>query len=347
MRKLKDSSLFVSIRDYLETYLPKVRYRSADTVRTSRVALKLLLEFFEQVLHTDVFSLTTKDLTQANIRCFTDWLVTERANKPSTANQRLSRVKAFFGYLIKHCDPSDIAMLEEIKEVSGFPEITGDVPESLSIEEVKLLLNAPDMTIPIELRDAVFMTLMYDTGCRDSEIRSILLKDITFGTDTGNIRVVGKGNKGRLVPISAQMILLLKRYLAVFHPEREPSSLLFYVEAKGKGHQKMSNDNSLRIFKKYEKRVAETVEGYPHAHPHILRHSRAQNLYDAGMSLPLVCDWLGHSGLEVTRVYARVSLEMKRQAVEKATAGKDPILPLEQPLYANDKETIKRLYGLM
>ncbi len=270
MKKLKDISLFGSIRDYLETYLPKVRCRSADTGWTSRSALMLLLEFFEQVLHIDVFSLTTKDLTQANICSFIDWLVTERTNKPSTANQRLSRVKAFLEYLIKHCDPSDIAMLDEIKEVSGFPEVTGDVPKSLTIEEVRLLLTAPDMTIPIELRDTVFMTLTYDTGCRDNEIRSLLLKDITLGANSGKIKVVGKGNRGRLVPVSAQMFLLLERYLAVYHPQRDYSSLLFFVETKGSGHQKMSNDNSLRIFKKYSKRVAETVEGYPHVHHHTM-----------------------------------------------------------------------------
>ncbi|MGB4405433.1 MAG: tyrosine-type recombinase/integrase, partial [Sphaerochaeta sp.] len=290
MEALKDRSLFVSIRDYLGTYLPRVRARSAETVRTSITALDLLVDFFELVLHIDLFSLTTKDLTQANIRSFIDLLVTKRGNKPSTANQRLSRIKSFLGYLIKHCEPSDIAMLAEVKDVSGFPEVTDDVPKSLSIEQVKLLLNAPDMTIPLELRDAVFMTLLYDTGCRDSEIRSLLLKNITIGASSGNIKVVGKGNKVRLVPVSAQMILLLIRYLTVFHPEKDPSSLLFFVETKGKVHQKMSNDNSLRICKKYEKRVSETVEGYPHIHAHVLRHSRAQNLYDAGMSLPLVCD---------------------------------------------------------
>jgi len=286
-------------------------------------------------------------LNQKNIRCFVDWLVSEKANKPSTANERLSWVKAFLGYLMRRCDPSDVAMLESVREVSGLPEVTGEVPKSLSLQEVKLLLNAPDTALPIELRDAVFMTMMYDTGCRDSEIRSLLLKDVAIGGNSGSARVIGKGNRARLVPLSGQMILLLKKYLAVFHPDGDSSSLLFFVETKALGRQKMSNDNSLRIFKKYSKRVAETVEGYPHVHSHTMRHSRAQNLYDAGMSLPLVCDWLGHSDLEVTRVYARASLEMKRQAVEKATAGKDPILPMEQPLYANDKETIKRLYGLM
>jgi site-specific recombinase XerD len=346
MQALKDKSLFVSIREYLETYLPKIRCRSAETVRTSRTALNLLLEFYEQVLAINLFSVSTRDLNQKNIYLFVDWLVTERANKPSTANERLSRVKAFLGYLARHCNPSDIVILDSVREVSGLPEVTGEVPKSLSLPEVKLLLNAPDTTLPIEFRDAVFMTMMYDTGCRDNEIRSILLKDITIGADTGNVKVMGKGNRARLVPLSSQMVVLLKKYLDVFHPDGNLSSLLFFVETKVSGRTKMSNDNSLRIFKKYEKRVAETVEGYPHIHPHTLRHSRAQNLYDAGMSLPLVCEWLGHSDLSVTRVYARASLEMKKRAVEKATVGENPILPMESPIHASDKETIKRLYGL-
>jgi site-specific recombinase XerD len=329
MQALKDKSLFVSIREYLETYLPKIRCRSAETVRTSRTALNLLLEFYEQVLAINLFSVSTRDLNQKNIYLFVDWLVTERANKPSTANERLSRVKAFLGYLARHCNPSDIVILDSVREVSGLPEVTGEVPKSLSLPEVKLLL-----------------TMMYDTGCRDNEIRSILLKDITIGADTGNVKVMGKGNRARLVPLSSQMVVLLKKYLDVFHPDGNLSSLLFFVETKVSGRTKMSNDNSLRIFKKYEKRVAETVEGYPHIHPHTLRHSRAQNLYDAGMSLPLVCEWLGHSDLSVTRIYARASLEMKKRAVEKATVGENPILPMESPIHASDKETIKRLYGL-
>jgi len=77
-----------------------------------------------------------------------------------------------------------------------------------------------------------------------------------------------------------------------------------------------------------------------------LRHTRAQNLYSAGMPLPLVSEWLGYSNMETSLIYAHADVEMKRKAIEKATSGENTLVEKELPKYMTDKDIIKRLYGI-
>lgn len=108
----------------------------------------------------------------------------------------------------------------------------------------------------------------------------------------------------------------------------------------------MSDDNVARFMNKYEKMVRESDPEYPHLHPHLLRRSRAMNLYIHGMPLPLISEWLGHTQLETTTIYAQATTEMKRLAASKSDAANSSIFNEDVFKYANDEESLKRLYGL-
>lgn len=104
-------------------------------------------------------------------------------------------------------------------------------------------------------------------------------------------------------------------YCRVFHPIIKNEDFLFYTVRNGI-RTRMSPDNVLRFMNKYEKQIKEKQPEFPHLHPHLFRHTRAMHLYLAS-PLPLVSEWLGHSQLEATTIYARATTEMKRKALER------------------------------
>jgi site-specific recombinase XerD len=185
----------------------------------------------------------------------------------------------------------------------------------LSENEVAMVLGAPDGKILFGIRDRCYLTLMYDSGARNYEMLFLKLQHITVTGKTSKVHFIGKGGKSRITPISKKATAIMLHYLKIFHPTQYPIPV--YVKRKGVKN-KISADNTARIMEKYERIIRESVPLFPHLYPHLMRHSRAQNLYSAGMPLPLVSEWLGHSDMEVTLVYAHADVEMKRKAIEKA-----------------------------
>ena len=152
--------------------------------------------------------------------------------------------------------------------------------------------------------------------------------------------------KLRIVPISPSVVELLKTYLDKAHPteQRQSDDYLFFTTHHGR-KSRMSTDAVNLFMKKYGEMARRACPEVPErVHPHQLRHSRAMHLYRAGMPLVLLSEFLGHADVNTTRIYAWADTEMKRQAIQKVskvTEG-DTI----EPIWANDEELIKRLYGL-
>jgi site-specific recombinase XerD len=345
MKTLKDKRLFENIRDFLTMYLPSVRNRSENTIFSYCDSLKLLVRFFEEQKGVDVFSLTTEMITRDSIVEFLDWLESERGCTASTINTRLSCVRTFYKFISLHGNPLMTSTMGEIAEITKRRTSAGSTYRFLEESEVALVLRAPDTKTPIGIRDCCYLTLLYDSGARNSEMLSLKLQDITITGKTSKILILGKGGKSRITPISVKATAIMLHYMDVFHPTKDKSQYLFYIERKGV-KSKMSADNTARIMIKYEMIIKKSLSQFPHLHPHLMRHSRAQNLYSAGMPLPLVSEWLGHSDMEVTLVYAHADVEMKRKAIEKAMEHLNILPERESPKYMTDQETIKKLYGI-
>ncbi len=345
MKRLKDKKLFDNINSFLSEYLPTIRNKSDNTISTYRMTLKLYILFFEQVKGVDVFELVTEMLTRDSIVEFLNWLGRNRGCCASTRNNRLSCIRTFYKYLALHCDPSLVSMMGDIAEIQKERVIKDQPPVVLTEEEVSLVLAAPDANTRIGIRDRFYLTMMYDSAGRSDEILSLKVQDLTITGETSKIHVIGKGGKSRMIPISEKATALMRQYLKLFHPVQEKNQYLFYVESNGQ-KRIMSADNAARIMKKYELIVKQKHPNLPHLHPHLWRHTRAQQLYSAGMPLPLISEWLGHSNMETSLIYAHSDVEMKRKAIEKATNGENPLIPKEFPKFMNDKDIIKKLYGL-
>jgi integrase/recombinase XerD len=157
--------------------------------------------------------------------------------------------------------------------------------------------------------------------------------------------LLGKGSKPRRLPITRETARHFGRYAAVFHPSPEPAAPMFYT-VRNHRPARMSDDNVARFIRQHATTAKARCPDVPdRVHPHMLRHSRAMHLYQAGMPLALLTEWLGHADPETTLVYAHADTEMKRHALEKANSATSQS-PLPVPLWHDRDDIIQRLCGL-
>ena len=344
MSKISDPKLFTSIKAFLTMYLPKIRARSPHTIQAHKDALNLFILFLKTTNGTELRKVTTADFCVENVIAYLDWLKTERGCADSTRNQRLMSIRVFCKYL----SGEDMIAFDAYSKVQAIRRLP--VPERvleniLSIDDVQLILEMPDASTKMGLRDRFYTALLYDTGCRNDEILSLTLGDIMTGKDGGKVNVIGKGRKFRVTPLSKEVVAMLRQYENVFHPERCLQKYLFYITRNGV-ETSMSADNTARILRKIEAKARLLRPDIPHLHPHYFRHVRAMHLYQAGMPLPLIGEWLGHSQLETTLIYSYANIEMKRAAADKVNKSKTSVFYDEQFVFQDDDATIRKLYGL-
>lgn len=344
--KIKDKRLFELLKEYLTVYLPLQRIVSPLTVKSYRETLNLYLGFLCSYEKLQLKDITFPEITVTTIDAFLEWLGTSHGCGLSTQNHHLSVIRAFLRYAGTK-DP----MCNDYY-LSSFQVARRKVEKQLTVkhfseEVLNALLSQPNPRIRNQHRDLFFMILLYDTGARDSEILGLTPEDVVINFCSPYIIVHGKGKKIRMVPIMEETSQHYKSYIKHFHKESEKSIPLFYTVIHGI-KQQMSDDNVARFISKYAKmsrRICTTVP--ERVTPHMFRHSRALNLYRKGVPLPLISEWLGHSNLETTLIYAYADTEMKRAAIEKATAANHPLRKTEEVNEAIfDEGTLKRLYGL-
>lgn len=343
MRKVKDVKFFTSIKTFLTHYLPKVRNRSEHTIQAYKDAINIYLLFLNKKKRLELAQVTTLDFNCDNVVEFLEWLEKERSCGISTRNQRLMSIRSFCKYLARD-DALIFQTYSKIAEIEPVPKPDNTI-KTLTGEQIRSLLELTDATNSTGLRDRFFIALLYDTGCRIDELLSMRLGDVTQEKDSGSVKVVGKGRKFRITPISYEVAQIFNDYVTAFHHTKDHGKPLFYTNRSGMVRQ-MSADNGARILKKYAKLAQANEPDFPHLHAHLFRHTRALHLYQAGMPLSLIGEWLGHTHIETTRIYAYADTEMKRAAVQKIEVAHTPIFSDEPFKYENDEATIKRLYGL-
>ncbi len=192
------------------------------------------------------------------------------------------------------------------------PRTTKKLPRHHSVEVVLAALALPDRSSPTGLRDAAILELFYGTGIRLSELAELTLPNVDL--EGGQVRVLGKGGKERIVPLGKHAAEALRSYLAVRKPNPElgeEDRERVFLNPAGRP---MSRRTIQRIVQKYLSEVDESGAWYPHT----LRHSFATHLLDEGADLLAVKELLGHSSLSTTQIYTHVSAERLRQVYRQA-----------------------------
>ncbi len=348
MRAVKDVMLFNLIHDYFKVYLPKQKRLSHNTIRSYQGALELLLDFISAKRNIRLSEVTFDMIDPKTIIAFLDWLEEERGCGASTQNQRLQCIRSFCTFAAD-VEPTAVIHKDAILKVKPIPVPESGIVEYMSETAIKAVLSQPDTTTQKGIRDLFLMVLLYDTGARIQEVLNIRLRDLQF-RGAPMITLLGKGQKIRNVSMMGTTVEHFKRYAGIFHTEENSCSeqFLFYV-SRNNEKKRMTEDNVRRFIRTYGAAAHKVCPEVPdNVHPHLFRHSRAMHLYQHGMPLALISQWLGHSDVETTLIYAHADTEMKRKAIEAATPENSLLrghLDLER-YTVSDEEMIKRLYGL-
>jgi integrase/recombinase XerD len=311
------------------------RRASLHTIASYRDTFRLLLQFAQQHLHKEPSAVTLADLDPSLIGAFLDDLEKHRDNSARSRNLRLTAIRSFFRYAALE-EPTQSGLIQRVlampskrfeKKLIGF----------LSRAEIDALLAAPDRTTWGGRRDYNFLLVAVQTGLRLSEMTSLCRTDIVLGSGA-HVRCMGKGRKERCTPLTKQAANVLKTWL------QEVGSGIHGIVFPNARGGKLSADGVQYLLAKY---IAVAKKNCPslmdkRVTPHVLRHTAAMELLQAGVDRSVIALWLGHESVETTQIYLDANLAMKEQALAKTT----PVTTRTAGRFQPDDKLLAFLKGL-
>ena len=330
LKKSKPNDFSYMLSKFLSTYITTERNLSPNTVLSYRDTFKLLLVYLRDEKSMPPEKITMNDLSRRTVLDFIDWLKVVRKSSPATCSQRLGAIHAFFEF-VQYEMPDKVQLCQEVISTKS-----AKVPQAainyLTLDGIKAILAMPDTTTKTGRRDVTMLSLLYDTGARVQELADITIGDVRFASPA-TVRLVGKGDKARIVPLLHGTENLLIEYIKSLpkQPFTENSIPLF-CNREG---QKFTRWGINHIFQKYvDAARAKSPELIPDKlSPHCFRHSKAMHLLQADVNLIYIRDLLGHTNIKTTETYARADSDAKREALEKASPIKSTV---QFPSWNND-----------
>jgi integrase/recombinase XerD len=229
----------------------------------------------------------------------------EKGQSASTQSHLISVLRGFYKHLISE----ELIDYNPISNIS-FPKKWKTLPKYMTIEEINKLMNAPDQKKPLGIRDKAILELMYATGLRISEL--ISLKQENIYIDENFLRVIGKGNKERVIPFGNQAKKWIENYFTESRTLLLKNKTSDYIFVNRQG-EKLSRQGLWKIIKGYGKKIgiSSTMT------PHILRHSFATHMVEKGADLRSVQMLLGHSSISTTEIYTYVARDKIKKIYDK------------------------------
>ncbi len=336
---MKPTDFSVHVTSFLTHYLAAQRNVSPNTIKAYRDVFTLLLRFCRDVRGIAPEKLRVEQIDVSLVEAFLDYLERERKSSPRTRNHRLAALHAFFRY-VQAEEPDRMLQCQKILAIPLRRHARPTVAY-LSKEELAQILAQPDLRTPDGRRDAVLLSILYDTGARVQELIDLSVGDVRLDPPA-QLRLLGKGRKMRAVPLMENTVQLLRNHIQENHLNRpEQFDKPLFRNAR---NQHLSRSGIRYILQKYlvtarSKRPSlnRTVS------PHTLRHSKGMHLLQSGISLDMIRDFLGHVDVKTTQIYARANLEMKRKALEKIS---DPSAVPSIPSWQQNKNLLDWLRSL-
>ena len=297
------------ITGYLRDYMPRQRGYSPHSCETYAYGFRLLLTFAAKRSGTKPSQLHVEQFGAKLILDFLAHIEGERRNGASTRNLRLAAIKSFMRY-VEYRVPS---ALEQIGQIRAIPTKRHDqrLIRHLTMEEVRAILNAPDVTARLGIRDRAMLHLCFAAGLRVSELVAVPLENLSLRRPA-SILIRGKGRKERSLPLWKETTADLRAWLAVRGPVR--ASELF-VNAEGAPMTRAGFEYVLDKHRRTAAKACPSLAGRS-VSPHQLRHSCAMIMLQATGDIRKVALWLGHADIRTTEIYLRMDATEKLEAVE-------------------------------
>lgn len=287
------------MEEFVKEYLTVLRFEKNLSDNTIEAYKNDLRKFLSFISDQDI-----SDLNEITPVLISKYFEFERKKgiDSSTTARYMSSIKGFFNYL----EDSEYVQKNPTEKLSSVKK-SRKLPSVLSFVEIDKILNSPDTTDILGLRDKAILELFYSSGLRVSELINIKINDLFFSDEV--IRVLGKGSKERIVPVGSSAVSWVTEYLKRSRPSLEnrvKSQNYVFLNRRG---SKLSRMWIWKIVNYYAKEAGITKE----IHPHTFRHSFATHLLEGGADLRSVQEMLGHADISTTQIYTHVDREYIKQ----------------------------------
>jgi integrase/recombinase XerD len=297
---------------FLQERLPVDLGASENTLATYAHAFRLLFGFASRRRRVSPSDLQVEHLDAPLVLAFLEHLERDRGNSPSSRNARLAAIKSFMRF-IEHRVPS---ALEQVGRVLAIPAKKTDEPlvAHLSLEEMRAVLDSPTPRTRFGIRDRAMLHVCYGAALRVSELVGLRLVDVLL-QPRASIRVLGKGRRERVMPLSKDAAHAVRAWLAVRGEGRVPE---LFLNARG---QNLSRSGFEYVLEKHVRHAQQRCHSLSKKRisPHVLRHTCAMVTLQATHDLRRVALWLGHASTQTTEIYTRADPTEKLEALAAVT----------------------------
>ena len=314
----KDKDFWLLARKYLHEYMPLVRNLSDKSVEAYKQSLNSYLVFLGEAKGIRDSQVTFDSFSRAMVVEYVERLKND-GYSPKSVNLRLTAVRSF----LKYCGDVDFELKGVYSDVCAIRKQKEEKKPItyLSNDATSAILSACDTKTQKHRRNRMILILLYDSGARVQELADLNLSSLHLDTDSPYITLVGKGKKTRNVPLLKKTVAHLLTYIKEFHPYKNECPL-FYSKLDGKEHR-LSCDSISLILKNAANKARSSCSDVPdRVHCHLIRKTKAMDLYKSGIPLPFIMQLLGHESMSTTSgFYAFATLEMMGEAMEKSTTS--------------------------
>jgi len=337
-KRKKEKDFWQLARSYLHDYMPVTRNLSDKSVEAYKQSLKTYLQYLKVEKSIVNEQVTFDVFSRDNIKNYVSWLK-EKSYVPKTINLKLTAIRSF----LKYCSEEDFelrGLYSDICTIKKQKEEKKPI-EYLQPNATAAILSAYDTSTSKHRRNRMMLIMLYDTGARVQELADLNLSSLHLAMANPFVTLIGKGKKSRNVPLLQKTVKHLEVYLKEFHTENTENSL-FYSTLDGKPHR-LSTDSISLVLKTAADKARKSCNDIPQGvHCHMMRKTKAMDLYKNGVPLPFIMQLLGHESMSTTSgFYAFATLEMMSDAMNKAA----PVVSGEEKLWKR-KEMKRILYSL-
>ena len=296
---------------FFEQHLKGEKGLSPASVRSYRDALRLFLAFIAGERGRPITRLTIEDLTAERVRLFLGHIETHRGNHIRSRNQRLAGLHTFFSFLARQVPET----LAEAERVAAIPRKRAPPPPTQFLErdEIETLIAGLPTTGHSALRDRALLLFLYNTGARVQEAASLTIGNLVLAPQP-RVHLHGKGNKWRACPLWPETARLLREMLAERAATALPTVPVFASRQGGP----LTRYGIYKLVRRHSAHLTACSNGGPprRISPHVLRHTTAVHLLEAGVEINVIRGWLGHVSLDTTHRYAEINMRSKEAALQ-------------------------------
>lgn len=339
---VNDSSIFWDTsKEFITHQLPNIRKASPNTVLAYRNSLNQYIDYLETEKMIRRKEITFGDFSRDNIKLFLNWMLNTKQYARKTCNLRVTAIHSLLEYAGYEFSTDLMSVYLEACTIKGV-KVSNKPIKYFENRQMKALLSAPEIRSKTSRRNQMMLVLYYDTAARISELLEATFSQIHLDADVPYMTIFGKGRKYRNIPLMEKTVLHLKRYFSEFHLESDREMPLFYATTYGQKHR-LSNDTVENMIRKYADKCLENgIEMPNRPHCHMIRKTRAMDLYKNGMPLSHIQQLLGHENMSTTSgFYAFATLDTLAKSMN--TANKNTSVEGKK---WDDKALLEKIYRL-